>query len=209
MTLLPHQTNSVLDKGKGKDSVTPFESDLKHEDTIRPIGNGTGAPGLSPGPSMPLALPQPPLSPEGNGAGPSTIATSDSRKAQLSATVALLHLLRSTTLPYLHDLARFLNQQFNLNLSTDFDIAIPNLYASISNLWYIIFVIVPIALFWTRLKGKASAGQNLIAGDAARRKLAQSSRGALAVGPQLGSAFWKAAMTAVLDAVSMGGRGLI
>lgn len=203
------QPNGTLDKGKGRENDVSYGRSLQHEDTIKPVSKGTSPPQLSPGPSQPSPLPHPPVSPKAAN-GSSTITASDLRTTRFPAAVALLHILRASMLPYLHDIARFLNRQFNLNLSTDFDIPIPDFYTGLSNIWYIIFVVVPLALFWTRIKGRPSTGKGLIAGDAARRKLkAQASRNALTVGPQLGSAFWKAAMTAVLDAVSMGGRGLI
>lgn len=125
---------------------------------------------------------------------------------------SLLPFIQSYVLHFYLRLARILNERFNLDLPVDFDVPLSHAPSIISNykptIWHVVFVFLPIVFILRRVSRRSSAQGG--AGNAARLKLnAQRMNASLALGPYLGVGFWKAAMRAVGDAVSMGGRGLI
>ena len=109
---------------------------------------------------------------------------------------------------YLH-LVEMLNHQFGLSLSTNLFSHQSGLKPGSVSLWQVVTVIVPVALtlhMFSRIWRVRPTNRLSGAGDIARRRLqGQSST----VGPNLGLDFWKIAMRAVTDAVSMGSRGLV
>jgi hypothetical protein len=110
-------------------------------------------------------------------------------------------------------LARVLNEQFNLDLPVEFDFPLPERPVSKFDykptIWHVVLVFIPL-LYILRRASRRPGNQKGRAGDVARLRLrAQQTNRNLAIGPYMGVDFWKAAMRAVGDAVSMGGRGLI
>ncbi|KAG8832643.1 hypothetical protein FRC17_000955 [Serendipita sp. 399] len=111
--------------------------------------------------------------------------------------------------------ADILNHQFGLSIPTN--VAVSGAHRNLTKedlrlgLWHIFTLVVPLVLLFQYLSrrrhGRSTAGAGG-AGDEVRERLRRQYR-SLALGPVLGTSFWRAALRAVTDAVSMGGRGLI
>ncbi|KIM33288.1 hypothetical protein M408DRAFT_326063, partial [Serendipita vermifera MAFF 305830] len=174
--------------------------------TVSPFGDVSHTPGKANG-SLPLPIP--PLYQNSQVHGSSPQGTTVASSGQISS---LMPFVQSYVLHFYIRLARILNTQFGLDLPVDFDVPplhVPSIFSTYKpTIWHVVFVFLPI-VFILRRVSRRSGGQ-VGAGDAARLKLrAQRMNTNLALGPYLGAGFWKAAMRAVGDAVSMGGRGLI
>ncbi|KAG8868046.1 hypothetical protein FRC20_004282 [Serendipita sp. 405] len=126
--------------------------------------------------------------------------------------------LRHIFIHYYTLVADILNHQFGLALPTNFNVPSPHSRGSHLTreniklgLWHIFTLLLPLVLLFQYLSGRrygrATPGVGG-AGDKVRERLRRQHR-SLALGPALGMNFWRAALRAVTDAVSMGGRGLI
>jgi hypothetical protein len=130
-----------------------------------------------------------------------------------SRVTSIIPFIQYYALDFYLRLARILNERLSLDLPVDFDFPLPERPISTFNykptIWHVVLVFLPL-VFILRRASRRPGRQHGGAGDMARLKLrAQQTNRNLAIGPYLGVGFWKAAMRAVGDAVSMGGRGII
>lgn len=172
--------------------VTPFR------DTFKNSGSTNGV----------VPLPTPPLYPNSRSEN-TTVSTATVLSSRVTSIVPFIQYY---ALNFYLRLAQILNERFNLDLPVDFDFPLPERPVSTftykPNLWHIVLIFLPLVLILRRASRPGS--QHGGAGEAARRKLrAQQTSRSLFIGPYIGIGFWKAAMRAVSDAVSMGGKGLI
>ena len=171
------------------------------------VSSSRDAPGVTDGGTLPLPIP-----PLYRNSHLEDNATQRETAMSGRATSSVIPFIQSYVLHLYIRLARILNDRFNLDLPVDFDIPLPHAPGIISKykptIWHVLFILLPIVFIFRRVS-RRPGGQGG-AGEAARLKLkAQRVNATLALGPYLGVGFWKAAMRAVGDAVSMGGRGLI
>jgi hypothetical protein len=176
----------------------------------------------------PLILPADPISSPSSSQSPlhqnnsSSISavTSSSKSSPGYLTSAHFSLARIYLARCYLSFAELLDRQFNIVLPIRLDSSTIQWHREHPNvgprptLWHVFFVLVPLIavirlisfLRRNQLQRNALKG----AGDVARQQLkAQQMKHNLAVGPSMGLDFWKAAMRAVTDAITMGGRGLL
>lgn len=201
---VPVRMTAVLDaKGKGRANGHVADTNA-HGHALSMAPNQQNGSRIAPLPEPHLSSDRPSSSTRSSSSahGDGTLASHPGR------TFIPINVQQLFTYYYLH-FAEILNHQFGLALPTNFTSQQSAGKPGSVSLWHVITVIVPFALalhLFSRIWRVRSTDRISGAGEIARRRLrGQKST----VGPNLGLDFWKAAMRAITDAVSMGSRGLV